>query len=227
MLISLILRHPACTSAAVMANIAHCLYCFDVLAATLEKRQRLTLRQVEDSWSRYQQGRSLGDPTESDHDEEMTQDEEDHEASDDEVDEDESEEEAIQQPTPSTLQLPSISRLQAASPSSASTVSTPSSLSTTSSQAALGGNSKSSSKSSFFSFSRRSQQASPAQKEVQIEEEYPLFVTWNTVSSRGHKSLRGCIGTFDAKELSEGLASYALTAYDLPKFCTYYGGKAS
>lgn len=197
-----------------MANTAHCLYCFEVLAATLEKRPQLTLRQIEDSWSHYQQGRSLGGPTESDHDEEMTQDEEDPEASDDELDEDGSEDEAIKQPTPSTLQLPSISRLQAASPSSASTVSTPSSLSTTSSQAALGENSKTSSKSSFFSFSRRSQQSSPAQK----EEEYPLFVTWNTISSRGHKNLRGCIGTFDAKELSEGLASYALTAYDLPKF---------
>ena len=196
-----------------MANTAHCLYCFEVLAATLEKRSQLTLRQIEDSWSYYQQGRSLGGPTDSDHDDEMTQDEEDPEASDDELDEVGSEDDAIKQPTPSTLQLPSISRLQAASPSSASTVSTPSSLSTTSSQAALGGNSKSSSKSSFFSFSRRSQQSSPAQK----EEEYPLFVTWNTISSRGHKTLRGCIGTFDAKELSEGLASYALTAYDLPK----------
>ena len=195
-----------------MANTAHCLYCFEVLAATLEKRPQFTLRQVKDSWSHYQQDR-LGGPTESDHDEEMTQDEEDPEASEDELDGDESDGEAIKQPTPSTLQLPSISRLQAASPSSASTVSTPSSLSTTSSQAAVEGNSKSSSKSSFFSFSRRSQQPSPAQK----EEEYPLFVTWNTISSRGHKALRGCIGTFDAKELSEGLASYALTAYGLPK----------
>ncbi len=36
----------------------------------------------------------------------------------------------------------------------------------------------------------------------------PLFVTWNTVSGRG-SALRGCIGTFEAQELSDGLASYA------------------
>ncbi|KAG7006153.1 AMMECR1-like protein [Physcia stellaris] len=191
-----------------MATTAHCLYCFETLAATLEKRPQLSLSQVEGSWSQYQQSRSLGGAAEQGQDTEMTQDEEEPESSDGGFDVEESEEEGLQQPTPSTLQLPSISRLQAASPSSASTVSTPSSLSTTSSQAALGGNSKSSSKSSFFSFSKRSQEPSPAQK----EEEYPLFVTWNSISSRGHKTLRGCIGTFDAKELSEGLASYALTA---------------
>ena len=192
-----------------MATSVHCLYCFEVLAATLEKRSHLTLRQVQDLRNQYDQGHSPGGAVEAEQDEEMTQDEEDPEPSEDECEEQESEEEVVRQPVPRNLQLPSISRLQAASPSSASTVSTPSSLSTTSSQAALGGNSKSSSKSSFFSFSRRSQQPSPARQ----EEEYPLFVTWNTISSRGHKTLRGCIGTFDAKELSEGLASYSLTAY--------------
>lgn len=41
--------------------------------------------------------------------------------------------------------------------------------------------------------------------------ESPLFVTWNTVSARsGSHSLRGCIGTFEAQDLEEGLASYAL-----------------
>lgn len=113
-----------------------------------------------------------------------------------------------EEPVPrSDLRLPSISRLQNASPSTASTSSTPSLLSTPSSQAALSNTSKSSSNSSFFSFSRRSV-SSPARKE-----EHPLFVTWNTISSRGHKSLRGCIGTFDPLELSSGLRSYALTAY--------------
>lgn len=110
------------------------------------------------------------------------------------------------------LQPPSVTRLQAsASPASRSSASTPSSISTRSSNAALGESSKSSkssSNSSFFSLSRRSRQPSPAHR----EEEYPLFVTWNTVSRGGHKNLRGCIGTFDARELSDGLASYALTA---------------
>ncbi|KAI9063155.1 hypothetical protein FKP32DRAFT_1651321 [Trametes sanguinea] len=41
---------------------------------------------------------------------------------------------------------------------------------------------------------------------------YPLFVTWNTRSSRPgrpHK-LRGCIGTFEPQPLQDGLAEYAL-----------------
>jgi len=40
----------------------------------------------------------------------------------------------------------------------------------------------------------------------------PLFVTWNTLSSRHGHNLRGCIGTFEAQELDEGLSSYALTS---------------
>ncbi|KAI1111139.1 AMMECR1 domain-containing protein [Nemania sp. NC0429] len=43
--------------------------------------------------------------------------------------------------------------------------------------------------------------------------EYPLFVTWNTVSPGSeHTSLRGCIGTFEAQELDEGISSYAITS---------------
>lgn len=41
---------------------------------------------------------------------------------------------------------------------------------------------------------------------------FPLFVTWDTKSKNGHKSLRGCIGTFEAQELKDGLGSYALTS---------------
>jgi AMMECR1 domain-containing protein len=37
-------------------------------------------------------------------------------------------------------------------------------------------------------------------------------VTWNTVTRSGDKRLRGCIGTFEAQELDEGLKSYALTS---------------
>ncbi|KAI1763515.1 AMMECR1 domain-containing protein [Hypoxylon sp. FL1150] len=43
--------------------------------------------------------------------------------------------------------------------------------------------------------------------------ESPLFVTWNTVSARsGNTSLRGCIGTFEAQDLDDGLSSYAITS---------------
>lgn len=42
--------------------------------------------------------------------------------------------------------------------------------------------------------------------------EHPLFITWNTVSARYGHDLRGCIGTFEPKELEEGLSTYALTS---------------
>ncbi|KAJ5209083.1 hypothetical protein N7449_003462 [Penicillium cf. viridicatum] len=51
------------------------------------------------------------------------------------------------------------------------------------------------------------------------DQRYPLFVTWNTLSRSGHKSLRGCIGTFEGQELAAGLKSYALTsAFDDTRF---------
>lgn len=188
-----------------MATAAHCLYCFEVLSAALEKRQPLELHQVEDLWAQY----SLANGSKHEEDKQLEADNALAEDSDMAL---EDEEDTDEDPAPRALRLPTISRLQASSPASASTSSssssTPSSLSTTSSQVALGDSSKSSSKSSFFSFPGRSKQPSPIPKE-----EHPLFVTWNTMSSRGHQSLRGCIGTFDAQPLQAGLKSYALTAY--------------
>ena len=199
-----------------MATTAHCLYCFESLSASLEKRKGLALKQVEQLWAQYEVEQSRTEPGQAapdapNHgvgDAEMTDvdtDSLDGEEEDGDDEEEESTEEMLA--TPSTLQPPTASRPHA--PSSASSSSTPSILSTTSSQAALGESSKSSSKSSFFSFGRKSQSQSPM---VQKEEEHPLFVTWNTINSRGHKSLRGCIGTFEAQELSKGLRSYALTS---------------
>ncbi|KAG9127285.1 hypothetical protein FRC07_015043 [Ceratobasidium sp. 392] len=45
-----------------------------------------------------------------------------------------------------------------------------------------------------------------------LEGEFPLFVTWNTVSSRliGGTRLRGCIGNFEPMGLDEGVKEYAL-----------------
>jgi len=45
-----------------------------------------------------------------------------------------------------------------------------------------------------------------------IDVQYPLFVTWNTVSSRGAKRLRGCIGTFEPHPLECCLNKYAIIA---------------
>ncbi|CAL1701345.1 unnamed protein product [Somion occarium] len=44
------------------------------------------------------------------------------------------------------------------------------------------------------------------------DDKYPLFVTWNTRSSRHGRAprLRGCIGNFDPLPLHKGLAEYAL-----------------
>ncbi|KIK91693.1 hypothetical protein PAXRUDRAFT_148944 [Paxillus rubicundulus Ve08.2h10] len=44
------------------------------------------------------------------------------------------------------------------------------------------------------------------------DEKFPLFVTWNTRSSRPGRAprLRGCIGNFEPMSLHEGIAEYAL-----------------
>ena len=183
-----------------MASTAYAVYCFEVLAASLENRQALTLSQVETLWSRYSSSTQAEDDGEEldNYDAEMTEDEHDEGEGEDEV-----KVESIERDN-SSLQPLSNSTLRISSPATGS--STPSTLSTTSSQAALDSISKSSSKSSIFSFGQKQQVAPPK------EEEYPLFVTWNTVNWRGHKSLRGCIGTFNAVPLSDGLKSYAMTS---------------
>ena len=182
-----------------MANVAQCLYCFEVLAASLEKRRALDLQQVEELWAQYngdlgQGGLDEDEEVEEGEDVEMTdEEEEDSDLTDD-----------TYEPPLRTLRPRNVTRLQGASPAGASSPSsTPSTASASSSQTGFGGSSKSSSKSSFFSFGRRSPRK---------EKQYPLFVTWDTISHRGHKSLRGCIGTFEPKELSYGLRSYSLTS---------------
>ncbi|KNC98390.1 uncharacterized protein SPPG_06096 [Spizellomyces punctatus DAOM BR117] len=51
----------------------------------------------------------------------------------------------------------------------------------------------------------------PCEPEFQ-NEQYPLFVTWNTIQEDGSHRLRGCIGNFDALPLHSGLKEYALTS---------------
>ncbi|KAI4269385.1 MAG: hypothetical protein L6R38_007487 [Xanthoria sp. 2 TBL-2021] len=202
-----------------MATVAHCLFCFDVLSASLERREHLSLPQVEDLWSRFQTRSGKGgqsdlteeEPNHQGDDQDLEDGEDPLSDSDHDLEELSSDEEgpaAVAAP-PSTLRLPTISHLQAPSPASASTSSIPSSVSDSSSRFGFEDtSSKTSSTTSIFSFGRRSKQPSPARR----EEQYPLFVTWNTISTRGHKSLRGCIGTFEAQELASGLEKYALTA---------------
>ncbi|THY79977.1 hypothetical protein D6C95_09736 [Aureobasidium pullulans] len=101
----------------------------------------------------------------------------------------------------STSRAPAISRLLSSvtptSNSSSSSLTSKSTSKSTSTQA-----STSSSRTSLSSHSA-----------VDPNDPYPLFVTWNTISSRnGSKALRGCIGTFKPLPLEKGLHEYALTA---------------
>lgn len=218
-----------------MATPAQCFYCFECLSASFEHREPTDLVHIEELWEQYQNAK---DPTGREEssapprvevDEEMEDvlvEEEDNFEDEDEESEDneETSSSTANNHPPSMLQLPSISRLQGLSPSSSSSGSTPSSLSASSSQSALTNPSsvssetpKSSSNSSFFSSlsGRRHNKVGAtlaSQPTASTEETYPLFVTWNTISRHDHKSLRGCIGTFEAQGLSSGLKTYALTS---------------
>lgn len=90
-----------------------------------------------------------------------------------------------------------------ATPGSASTPST-TSLSSTSTSATP---SSTASSTPAFQLSKPPHAAPTAPTEA------PLFVTWNTINPRTQETqLRGCIGTFAAQPLEEGLRTYALTA---------------
>ncbi|CAK3988882.1 Hypothetical predicted protein [Lecanosticta acicola] len=166
-----------------MATKAHCAYCFETLAASFERRQSLSLAQVEDLWEQYHT--SKGEPNDTvagvDDEDEDEDDDDDEEMTDGE----------------STARPAAISRLLNRDSATSSSSSLPSASSIGSSSKSSGGATPASSVSSL---ARRR------------DEEHPLFVTWNTISRSGHKSLRGCIGTFEAQELEEGLRSYALTS---------------
>jgi len=169
-----------------MATTAHCAYCFECLSANLEKRKPLSLAAVEELWDRY----TLNDE----------------------------EEEAGEIPANESntngsapYRSAAISRVIGASPSSSSSSAPSASSSTPSLNTNASSTTSQSSKSSksLFSLSRlgRGHQR-PSQPE-----EFPLFVTWDTRASEGgHKNLRGCIGTFEAQELDDGLRTYAITS---------------
>lgn len=184
-----------------MATPAHCAFCFETLSAQFAKRQPLSLAQVEDLWDSYHNPdgnaeHSTGPGASRDH----TTPKQTHGADEDTTDaETESEEPA---------RPAAISRLLNRSTGSAA--SSNSSLPSTQSSGSIsqGNATPASSKTSLSS------RSSLSTGRTRAREEYPLFVTWNTHSARsGQKSLRGCIGTFAAQELENGLKSYALTRY--------------
>jgi AMME syndrome candidate gene 1 protein len=192
-----------------MASSAHCFYCFEVLSASFDNRMPPTLQKVLDLYDEFNTATQQNDGVASEVGEEAAHGETiDGEASEEDM-------QRLQRRAgteKSGLQIPSISRIQASSSSSrSSSQSSPSPFSANSSRSQLATPASGMSNDS-------SEQPTYASK-VTITESYPLFVTWNTHSRSGHKSLRGCIGTFEALPLQQGLSGYALTsAFDDTRF---------
>lgn len=186
-----------------MANPAQCYYCFESLLASFEGYEPASLAIIEDLWEEHEQVKKLA--TLQDTDDYLKENE--NQQQQQIVDGDEGEDGIVQSGStnaktnrPQAIKLPSISRLQSQmSSDSSSAATTPSSQSVSSGSTAL---------------TPPSADTAGSRQQKRNDQLYPLFVTWNTVSSKsGHKSLRGCIGTFEAQELSAGLKSYALTSY--------------
>jgi hypothetical protein len=193
-----------------MATEAHCAYCFECLTASLEKYPPLSLRATEDLWAKYHESAQEEGSAEKPH----------GPSRDDAVHGGDPESDALSGAAePASAKPAAISRLLASCPSTASSSSVPSAASSTPSLAATNTSSnisdsasKSSSRTSLFSLAGRLGRGTK-RRSLSGSAEYPLFVTWDTRSRSGHKNLRGCIGTFEAQELADGLRSYALTSY--------------
>lgn len=202
-----------------MATPAQCYYCFECLSASFKNEEPPSLAAVEELWEQYEQAKELAmlkekalvsQASESDPSSSNVEGLHDSVDVEEESDVDEDGEESLpgdKNNRPRSIKLPGIKRLQRDFPSdSSSSTSTPSTLSTHSSRSALSN--------STAVTTPLSQPSTPSfQRPKPLKGSYPLFVTWNTISKSGHKSLRGCIGTFEAHELSYGLRTYALTSY--------------
>jgi len=144
----------------------------------------MTLSEVQKAWAEYPKGLEIS------YVEEDEEDDEDEETNDS----------ATKVTNKSNLKIPALQRLAGRSPSGSSTPSSSSSSSLEPSTTAT------TPASSSINVGR------PSHRKADIDES-PLFVTWNTVSPHSSsRSLRGCIGTFEALPLEEGLSSYALTS---------------
>lgn len=182
-----------------MANTAQCYYCFESLLASFEDREPTTLAAVEALWEQHEQTKKF-----SSLEEQIEEEDTGRQQSVNELDEDDDSHQSSQSSSqPTKMKLRSISRLQSQF-STSSSIATSSSAASNTSSISLQSSSTNITTPSVVS--ETPQLRSPDQR-------YPLFVTWNTLSRSGHKSLRGCIGTFEAQELAAGLKSYALTSY--------------
>lgn len=186
-----------------MASPAQCFYCFECLSASFEDREHADLEVIEELWEQYEQIKKLA-AIEGNN--ESVSIGEDGKRGQQAVPNDDDGRSTSTYNRPGALRLPSINHLQSSSESS-SAATTPS----------LASNSSQSISSSSTTLTTPTLQ-SPASEIPKLGfqkrkyRSHPLFVTWD-VLKRGRKSLRGCIGTFEAKELSDGLKSYALISY--------------
>jgi len=169
-----------------MASPAHAFYCFEVLAASFRHEEHPTLQSVVNLYEQYH--KQLSGESEVSGTEEVL------------VQETDQVEDQASTPQTNQLLLPSISRLRESTPSSQSSTSTPSTTSLNSSNTQL------------TSTTSVNEIVPTYASQLSLTESYPLFVTWDTLSRSGHKHLRGCIGTFEALPLEQGLETYALTS---------------
>lgn len=201
-----------------MANISQCFYCFETLLASYEDREPPALGVVETLWEQHQHSKKLfhlGNQLKDGEDSVAVSagTEADQSVDDADTDADADFSRGTRVVDGSRGLRPSlISRLQSQTSSdSSSLATTPSRASNVSSHS--GGSS------STAATTPSAQSERTGARTLSTEQRYPLFVTWKTVS-RGHKSLRGCIGTFEAQDLEVGLKSYALTSYVAVLFYT-------
>lgn len=183
-----------------MATQAHCAYCFESLAASLEKRSTLSLREVEVLWRKHTSNSALTAAS----------------LSEAEASKKPAAVSRLLSPSPGSTSSSSLQSGGSSTPSSATSATTTSSTSSGSLLSKLTGRSKSS---SCTTTTEEEEEDEEDTEDDEDEEEHPLFVTWNTIRSPTDKRLRGCIGTFEPHSLSSGLRSYALTsAFDDTRF---------
>lgn len=174
----------------IMATVAHCLFCFESLAANLEDREPMSLAEIQASWAEYPKGLETEASNTYEDDSDV--------------------------PVSKNLkQSPALQRLAQTSASSLSSPSTPSSASSTSLTPTASDVSTpiSSLNSSNSSFTPPGIAPRSSQKSSRNITESPLFVTWNKKSTRLQQyNLRGCIGNFSDLPLASAIAEYALVS---------------
>lgn len=215
-----------------MATPAHCYYCFENLYASFQSNKTLPqLSVIERLWEDFEASKETALGANLDVAVEVLAESDEKNKERTTVDTDGGDKEHSEgdealygsedggqttSPPSDTLQAPSIRRLQGDSSSSrSSSSSTPSALSSSSSRSVLTGTTSMTSTTSPRSASSLDSQPKSYSEKLRDDPpamQYPLFVTWNTISRSGQKNLRGCIGTFEPQDLPSGLSSYARTS---------------